>query len=108
MKLLMLSKFSTKGPDILAYQSATEKERGSCISRREAYRSYGLEEWANCDAPTVRAADAVASASDIGTTRQLTKNAEAPADPRIITADAGGARWSTTGFAPAATPTTYD
>ena len=92
MKLLMLSKFSTKGPDILAYQGATEKARGSCISRREAYRSYGLEEWADCDAPTVRAADAVASASDIGTTRQLTtKMLEAPADPRIITADASGA-----------------
>ena len=92
MKLLMLSKFSTKGPDILAYQSATQKERGSCISRREAYRSYGLDEWTDCDAPTVRAVDAVVSADDIGTTRQLvTKMLEAPADPRVITADADGA-----------------
>ena len=92
MKLLMLSKFSTKGPDILAYQSATQKERGSCISRREAYRSYGLDEWTDCDAPTVRAVDAVVSADDIGTTRQLvTKMLESPADPRVITADADGA-----------------
>jgi len=94
MKLLMLSKFSTKGPDILAYQSATEKERGSCISRREAYRSYGLDEWADCDAPTVTAADAVASvtAEASATTRHVaTKMLPVPAEPRVITADASGA-----------------
>ena len=94
MKLLMLSKFSTKGPDILAYQSATEKERGSCISRREAYRSYGLDEWADCDAPTVKAADAVASitAESSATTRHVaTKMLPVPAEPRVITADASGA-----------------
>ena len=92
MKLLMLSKFSTKGPDILAYQSATAKERGSCISRREAYRSYGLDDWADCDAPTVRAADAVTSAQEISTTRQLiTKMLPVPAEPRVITVDADGA-----------------
>ena len=92
MKLLMLSKFSTKGPDILAYQSATAKERGSCISRREAYRSYGLDDWADCDAPTVRAADAVTSAPEISTTRQLiTKMLPVPAEPRVIAVDADGA-----------------
>ena len=40
MKLLMLTKLSTTGPDIFAYQGATDAARGSCISRRGAYRTW--------------------------------------------------------------------
>ena len=92
MKALMLTKFTTKGPDILAYQSAQEAERESCISQRDAYRVYGVDEWADCDSPIVRAADAVANAEPIDSSRHvLTKMLPEPAAPRVIRADKLGA-----------------
>ena len=92
MKLLMLTQFSTTGPDILAYQGATDAERGSCISRRGAYRTHGVEEWADCDSPTIRANDAIAGREPDDSTRRLTtKMLSEPAAPRVITVDASGA-----------------
>ena len=92
MKLLMLTQFSTTGPDILAYQGATDAERGSCISRRGAYRTHGVEEWADCDSPTIRANDAIAGREPNDSTRRLTtKMLPEPAAPRVITVDASGA-----------------
>ncbi len=92
MKALMLTKLSTRGPDILAYQTAQDAERDSCISRRDAYRVYGVDDWKDCDSPVVRAADAVASADPIDTSRALlTKMLPEPAAPRVITADKLGA-----------------
>ena len=93
VKALMLTQFSTQGPDILAYKGAAESERQSCISRRDAYRTFGLGDWQDCDSPTVRAADAVASSqAPTGTSRDiLTKMLPEPAAPRVITVDASGA-----------------
>jgi len=94
VKALMLTQFSTTGPDILAYKGAAEAERESCVSRKSAYRTYGLEEWGDCTSPTVRAADAVGSAPALaGTTRDVTtKMLPEPATPRVITVDANGAK----------------
>ena len=92
MKLLMLTKFTTTGPDILAYQGAADAERGSCISRRGAYRTHGVGDWADCDSPTIRANDAIAGREPGDSTRAVaTKMLPEPADPRVITADASGA-----------------
>jgi parallel beta-helix repeat protein len=92
MKALMLTKLTTQGPDILAYQSAQDAERESCISNRNAYRVYGVDDWSDCDSPVVTAADAVASAPAIDSSRHvLTKMLPEPAEPRVITADALGA-----------------
>ena len=92
MKLLMLTKFSTTGPDILAYQGATAAERGSCISRRNAYRTHGMDDWADCDSPTIRATDAIAGLEPGDSTRALTtKMLPEPAAPRVINDDASGA-----------------
>ena len=92
MKLLMLTKFSTTGPDILAYQGATTAERGSCISRRNAYRTLGVNDWADCDSPTIRANDAIAGREPSDSTRALaTKMLPEPAAPRVINDDASGA-----------------
>jgi len=92
MKLLMLTQFSTTGPDILAYQGAKDAERGSCISRRGAYRTHGVEKWADCDSPTIRANDAIAGREPSDSTRSLTsKMLSEPAAPRVITVDASGA-----------------
>jgi len=94
VKALMLTQFSTTGPDILAYKGAAEAERESCVSRKSAYRTYGLEEWGDCNSPTVRAADAVGSAPALaGTTRDVASKMMAePASPRVITVDADGAK----------------
>ena len=94
IKALMLTKLSTTGPDILAYKAAADAERGSCVSRKSAYRTYGLGEWEHCDSPTVRAIDAVASTpAPEGTTRDLqTKMLAQPAAPRIIEVDDNGAK----------------
>ncbi len=94
VKALMLTQFSTTGPDILAYKGAADAERESCISRKSAYRTFGLEEWGDCTSPTVRAADAVGSAPALaGTTRAVTtKMLPEPATPRVITVDADGAK----------------
>ncbi len=59
VKVLMLTQLSTTGPDIMAYKGAAEAERGSCVSRKGAYRTFGLGDWTDCDSPTVTAADAV-------------------------------------------------
>ena len=92
MKALALLNLSTTGPDILAYQGATEAERGSCISRRDAYRAWGIDDWQDCDSPTVTAADAVASADPIDNSRHvLSKMLPEPATPRVITPDLLGA-----------------
>lgn len=92
MKALMLTKFSTRGPDILAYQSAADGERESCLSRREAYRTYGVDEWRDCDSPLISAAEGVPGVAASGTTRDvLTKMLPEPAEPRVITPDALGA-----------------
>lgn len=92
MKLLMLTKFSRRGPDILAYQSAADRERGSCISRRTAYRVYGVDEWADCDAPAITANLAVIGREPADSTRALrTKMLPQPAEPREIRPDPAGA-----------------
>ena len=92
MKLLMLTQFSTTGPDILAYQGATDAARGSCISRRGAYRTHGVDDWADCDSPTIRANDAIAGREPVDSTRALaTKMLPEPAEPRVINDDASGA-----------------
>ena len=94
VKVLMLTQLSTTGPDIMAYKGAAEAERGSCVSRKGAYRTFGLDEWADCDSPTVTAADAAGEAPQIaGTTRDVTtKMLPEPAAPRVITVDADGAK----------------
>jgi len=94
VKALMLTQLSTKGPDILAYKGAAKPERESCVSRKSAYRTFGLEGWGDCASPTVRAADAVGSAPALaGTTRAVTSKMLAePAEPRVITVDANGAK----------------
>ena len=93
VRALMLTQLSTKGPDILAYNAAADAERGSCISQKTAYRTYGLDDWGVCARTTVRAADAVASvAPPPNTSRGVTsKMREEPAEPRVITVDANGA-----------------
>ncbi len=93
VRALMLTQFSTKGPDIMAYKAAADAERGSCVSQKGAYRTYGLDEWGDCDRVTVRAADAVASGSAPPSTSRavLTKMLPKPAAPRVITVDANGA-----------------
>jgi len=94
VKVLMLTQLSTTGPDIMAYKGAAEAERGSCVSRKGAYRTFGLDEWGDCDSPTVTAADAAGDAPQIaGTTRDVaTKMLPEPATPRVITVDADGAK----------------
>ena len=94
VKVLMLTQLSTTGPDIMAYKGAAEAERGSCVSRKGAYRTFGLDEWGDCDSPTVTAADAAGDAPQIaGTTRDVTtKMLPEPAAPRVITVDADGAK----------------
>ncbi|MGB0381054.1 MAG: parallel beta-helix domain-containing protein, partial [Luminiphilus sp.] len=94
VKVLMLTQLSTTGPDIMAYKGAAEAERGSCVSRKGAYRTFGLDEWGDCDSPTVTAADATGDAPQIaGTTRDVTtKMLPEPAAPRVITVDADGAK----------------
>ena len=92
MKLLMLTKLSTTGPDIFAYQGATDAARGSCISRRDAYRTLGVDDWADCNSPTIRANDAIAGREPSDSTRALaTKMLPEPAAPRVINDDASGA-----------------
>ncbi len=93
VKALMLTQFSTKGPDILAYKSAADAERGSCVSQKTAYRTFGLGDWTECDRATVRAADAVASATPPDSTSRAvaSKMLSEPAAPRLITVDANGA-----------------
>ena len=92
MKLLMLTKLSTTGPDIFAYQGATDAARGSCISRRGAYRTLGVDDWADCDSPTIRASDAIAGQEPHDSTRALvTKMLPEPAAPRIIEENVSGA-----------------
>ena len=94
VKALMLTQLSTTGPDILAYKGAADAERGSCVSRRDAYRTFGLGDWTDCDSPTVTAADAVGDKPTLaGTTRDIsTKMLPEPAAPRVITVDADGAK----------------
>ncbi len=94
VKALMLTQLSTTGPDILAYKAAADAERGSCVSRKNAYRTFGLDDWADCDSPTVRAMDAVGSTPmPAGTTREiLTKMLPEPAAPRVIEVDDNGAK----------------
>ena len=94
VKALMLMQLSTTGPDILAYKGAADAERGSCVSRRDAYRTFGLGDWTDCDSPTVTAADAVGDKPTLaGTTRDIsTKMLPEPAAPRVITVDADGAK----------------
>ena len=92
MKLLMLTQFSITGPDIFAYQGATDAARGSCISRREAYRTLGVDEWADCNSPTIGAKDAVVGREPADSTRGLTtKMLPEPAAPRVIEEDIAGA-----------------
>jgi len=93
VKALMLTQFSTRGPDILAYKAAADAERGSCVSQKTAYRTYGLDDWQDCERVTVRAADAVASATAPPSTSRavLSKMLAEPATPRVITVDANGA-----------------
>jgi parallel beta-helix repeat protein len=92
MKLLMLTKLSTTGPDIFAYQGATDAARGSCISRRDAYRTLGVDDWADCNSPTIRASDAIAGREPSDSTRGvITKMLPEPAEPRVINEDASGA-----------------
>jgi cytochrome c551/c552 len=90
----MLTQLSTTGPDIMAYKGAAEAERGSCVSRKGAYRTFGLGDWTDCDSPTVTAADAVGDKPTLaGTTRDIsTKMLPEPATPRVITVDADGAK----------------
>jgi len=94
VKVLMLTQLSTTGPDIMAYKGAAEAERGSCVSRKGAYRTFGLGDWTDCDSPTVTAADAVGDKPTLaGTTRDIsTKMLPEPAAPRVITVDADGAK----------------
>ena len=94
VKALMLTQLSTTGPDILAYKGAADAERGSCVSRRDAYRTFGLGDWTDCDSPTVTAANAVGDKPTLaGTTRDIsTKMLPEPAAPRVITVDADGAK----------------
>jgi len=94
VKVLMLTQLSTTGPDIMAYKGAAEAERGSCVSRKGAYRTFGLGDWTDCDSPTVTAADAVGDKPTLaGTTRDIsTKMLPEPATPRVITVDADGAK----------------
>ena len=94
VKVLMLTQLSTTGPDIMAYKGAAEAERGSCVSRKGAYRTFGLGDWTDCDGPTVTAADAVGDKPTLaGTTRDIsTKMLPEPAAPRVITVDADGAK----------------
>ncbi len=94
VKVLMLTQLSTTGPDIMAYKGAAEAERGSCVSRKGAYRTFGLGNWTDCDSPTVTAADAVGDKPTLaGTTRDIsTKMLPEPANPRVITVDADGAK----------------
>ena len=92
MKLLMLTKLSTTGPDIFAYQGATDAARGSCISRRGAYRTLGVDDWEDCDSPTIRATDAIAGQEPHDSTRSvITKMLPEPAAPRIIEENLSGA-----------------
>jgi parallel beta-helix repeat protein len=45
VKLLMSTKFSSKGPDILAFGGGS----GSCIRDKGRYRTFGLDQYAACD-----------------------------------------------------------
>lgn len=47
VKALMLTRMSTTGPDILAVGSAEEDD--NCILNKQAYRSYGIKKWGQCD-----------------------------------------------------------
>ncbi len=49
VKVLMATKFSRLGPDILAYKAAADAKRGSCILDRDRYRAYGVGDWADCE-----------------------------------------------------------
>lgn len=49
IKLLMATKFKSVGPDILAYKAAEDKERGSCLLNRNAYITYGIDDWGDCE-----------------------------------------------------------
>lgn len=50
VKALMLTQLSTTGPDILANGSAQEED--SFIVNKQAYRSYGIDKWSQCDVST--------------------------------------------------------
>ena len=51
LKALMMTKLSTKGPDIVAVGGGA----GSCIVNRDRYRTVGLGDWAQCQVTDTRA-----------------------------------------------------
>ena len=51
LKALMMTKLSTRGPDIVAVGGGT----GSCIVNRDRYRTVSLGDWAQCQATDTRA-----------------------------------------------------
>ena len=97
VKVLMLTQLSTTGPDIMAYKGAAEAERGSCVSRKGAYRTFGLGDWTDCDSPTVTAADAVGDKPTLaGTTRDI--STKMLPDARYSARDYRGCRWRQAGL----------
>ncbi len=51
LKALMMTKLSTRGPDIVAVGGGA----GSCIVNRDRYRTVGLGDWAQCQVTDTRA-----------------------------------------------------
>ncbi len=48
VKALMLSQFTTTGPDILANLGSAQ-EPDNCIINRERYRAFGIKKWSECE-----------------------------------------------------------
>ncbi len=48
VKALMLSQFSSRGPDILANLGSAQ-EPDNCIVNRERYRTFGVKKWSDCE-----------------------------------------------------------
>jgi parallel beta-helix repeat protein len=48
VKALMMTKFSTTGPDLMAVGTASEED--NCILSRNAVRTFGIGKWGDCEA----------------------------------------------------------
>ena len=91
MKLLMLTKFSTTGPDILAYQGATAAERGSCIPGAAPIGHMASMTGQIAIAPLSGQMTRLPGANPQIPLVGLPPRCCEPAAPRVITVDASGA-----------------
>ena len=55
VKALALANFTSRGPDILANGTAKDKARNSCVTNKNAYRSFGVQQWGECEPKTTAA-----------------------------------------------------